>query len=155
MPFISYSPDAKGVTIGAITGAGQTTLTQALDANGTFGPAPVPQLGGFGTVGGIIDTATGLVTLGLGLAGACGKGPLRNSQTAKGWAIGHGASALTGRGIATALNTPAVTVPGAIARGMAARQGGPNGRANFAGGVAPRAATPGVSSTSYKAAFYS
>lgn len=142
MAYVTARKQALVILAGAGLGGTQTALTQALDANGTFGPAPVPGIGGFGSVGGLIDVVSGVTTLGLGLAGAFGKGPAKNSDSAQEFLVAHGASALAGRTVAVVMRTPAVTVPGAMARRAGARPAAGAPPAAYVGGVAPPGGFP-------------
>jgi hypothetical protein len=157
---------ALGGGLGAAVGAAQTVITQNADATGQTGKAPLPQIGGFGTWGAIIDEVTGAITLVTGVAGAMKKGPTKNHSAASAALIGHGAAAIGGRVLAVVLDTAAVKVPGALAKGAAAQRPNPGlagaragaglqrtgSQALYSGGVAPRGATPGVGATSYSAA---
>jgi len=167
--FVTLGREGKAAIAGgagALIGAAQTVITQNADATGATGPNPVPQLGGFGTVGALIDETTGGATLITGLAGAMGKGPAKQHPAGQALLIAHGAAAIGGRILAVLLDTAAVKVPGAIARGAAANRPNPGlagaraaggmqrigSQALYSGGVAGRNATPGVSATSYSAA---
>jgi hypothetical protein len=167
--YVTLGPEGKAALsggLGAVAGSATTVITQTLDSRGQTGKNPLPQLGGFGTWGALWDEATGGIALAVGLAGCLGKGPTKRHPSANAGLIGYGASAIAGRTAAVMLNTPAVTVPGAIAKGAAANPSLSQARANaglqrrgaqalYTGGIAPRNATTGVGATSYSQARFS
>jgi hypothetical protein len=116
-------------------GAGAFAGLSAMDAQGQLGPAPVPQLGGFGTWTGLISLLVGIPTVGLGVAGAVGKGPLKRAPNAAAGSTALGTILLAGQAVSTAVNAPSVTTPAVLARragtNMAARAAAGPARAGF------------------------
>ena len=101
---------AAGAGIGVIQAVG----LQNMDAQGQLGAPWIPQLGPFGTVSGVVNTATGAVGLGLGLLGAFGHGPMKRHATLQCASMAYGVTTLLAQGTAAVLNTSAVRAPYAV-----------------------------------------
>ncbi len=114
-------------------GAGAFAGLSAMDAQGQLGTAPLPQLGGFGTVTGLVALALGIPAVLLGVAGAVGKGPLKRHPDASAGSAVAGTIFLAGQAVATAAGAPSTTVPLVLAK-----RAGANG-AGRGGFAAPRA----------------
>ena len=119
---IHVNKQALAGGVGGGLGVVQAVGVQTMDATGQW-PVIVPQLGGFGTTGGVINLVTGTSALVAGVAGAMGKGPVKNHPAIQTGAITYGATALLAQTTAAVLNTAAVRTPYVIMAARNALQG--------------------------------
>lgn len=98
----------------------------------------VKKLGRFGQVSVLVNLATGIPTLVLGVAGMLGKGPLKRSDLLK-WSMSAYGTTATAGGILGAV----YPVEGAYAT-VAARRAGVTERVTLAPGVIPPVVEPGA-----------
>ena len=84
---------ATGAIVGAGIGATQAIALNAADAAGALGAPVIPAIG---TNGQLIDYVAGGAALGLGLAGAFGKGPLKSKTSISAAVATYGATAIAG-----------------------------------------------------------
>ncbi|HTT74209.1 MAG TPA: hypothetical protein VMG99_08755 [Thermoplasmata archaeon] len=130
---------------GGVLGVAQAITLAQLDSMGQLGASPLPQLGAFGTPGGLINTTTGAIATIIGVMGIMGHGPTARHPSASAFATTYGLSTLIAQVIQAAFGSAATTTPAVMAarRGRAAPSITTNARP-FRGAVLPYGRTVGV-----------
>jgi hypothetical protein len=138
-------PTLAAIGGGAI-GVVQAVTLANLDATGALGPSPLPQLGAFGTPGGLINTVTGGIALTIGLLGIFGHGPGKNHAAGSAFATTYGLSTLLSTLINALLGNASTTTPAVLAarRGRGAAPAITTNARPFRGAVLPYGRTVGV-----------